>query len=365
MNSSSVTDTTSAVPRVTVFIPAFNVECYIEDAIDSVLQQTFTDFELLIIDDGSTDATPEIVAGYKDDARIRIVTNAENLGRPATRNKGLELARGELIAFLDGDDLCSPERLERQVAYLDAHLDIDGLGTWMTTVDEQGHGSGHIYYEEALTPDEIACEMLIGCAIAQPTMMVRLRAISAFRYDPAFPVAQDYELWVRMIATCRFANLPQALTQYRQHATQATTARSQEQRALIRHVYGRQIAALGMSATELDLVRHECLFRCEGRRPVLEKTGARLDIDYLRWARAWLEALRDGNARIRIYPEPALSHMLAARWLFACRKAARNSPWLQVAVEFFGSSLRRAVASYAWYRLKIRFSRRHASNSAS
>lgn len=356
MNQSTSTRVMNPAPRVTVFIPAFNVERYIAEAVDSVLQQTFSDFELLVVDDGSTDATLEILNRYRSDARVRIVSNAENLGRPATRNKGLDLVHSELIAFLDGDDVCLPDRLEHQVTYLDAHPEIDGLGTWMTTVNEHGQGSGEIFWEEALTPDQIACDMLIGCAIAQPSMMMRMQAFSDFRYNLAFPVAQDYELWTRMIRTCRFANLALPLTQYRLHSTQATTARAKEQRASIRRIYGHQVAALGMSYTELDLARHECFFRHEGRRPVREKTGAPLDIHYLRWARAWLEALRNGNSQYPIYAEPALSHMLAPRWLFACRKAARNSPWRQVAFEFCGSSLLRVVAGYGWHRLKAMFS---------
>ena len=357
-------DVANSTPRVTVFIPAFNVEYFIAEAVDSVLQQTFRDFELLVIDDGSTDATLDILNRYCDDARVRVVSNAQNLGRPATRNRGLDLARGELIAFLDGDDLCVPERLERQVAYLDAHPEIHGLGTWMTIIDELGHGSGNIFYEEALTSAQIACEMLIGCAIAQSSMMVRMRAISLFRYDLTFPVAQDYELWVRMIRTCRFANITQPLTHYRVHATQATTARAEEQRALIRTIYGYQVAALGMAYTERDLAQHECLFRLEGRRPVREKTGAPLDIHYLRWARRWLESIIKGNKKQQIYPEPALSHMLAPRWLFACRKAARNSPLHLIAIEFFYPSLLAAVLSYARQQLKMHFTARRLDENA-
>jgi hypothetical protein len=119
-------------------------------------------------------------------------------------------------------------------------------------------------------------------------------------------------------------------------------------------IYSQQVAALGLPHEEADLVRHECLFKFEGRRPVLERTGAPLDIDYLRWARAWLEAVLDANGRVQIYPEPAFSHMLAARWLFACRKAARNSSTLGVLREIFGSPLRRIMVAYYWRQLKDR-----------
>lgn len=339
-------------PRVTVFIPAFNVERYIAESIESVLAQTYRDFELLVVDDGSTDRTLETLRSYEHDPRVRIIANSTNLGRPATRNIGLDLARGELIAFLDGDDICLPERLQHQVDYLDAHPGITGVGTWMTLIDENSNSSGDIFYEEALDADQVACEMLVGCSIAQGSMMVRKSAITAFRYNEAFPVAQDYELWARMMRTCKFTNIALALTQYRIHSSQATTARSIEQRALVRQVYGHQAAALGITYTDLDLARHECLFRLEGRKPVREKTGAPLDIDYLRWARSWLEAIIENNSRRGIYPEPALSLMVAPRWLFACSKAARNSSWKLVATELLSSkALLKAIGLHAWHKI--------------
>lgn len=353
MTRSSCTLTNDPEPRVTVFIPAFNVDRYISEAVESVLAQTYRDFELLVVDDGSTDRTLEILRTYSYDTRVRIVANSTNLGRPATRNIGLDLARGEFIAFLDGDDVCLPERLQHQVDYLDANPGITGLGTWMTLIDETSNSSGDIFYEEALDADQVACEMLVGCSIAQGSMMVRQSAIASFRYNEAFPVAQDYELWARMIQTCKFTNIALALTQYRIHSRQATTARSEEQLALVRQVYGHQVAALGITYTDLDLARHECLFRLEGRKPVRDKTGAPLDINYLRWARSWLEAIIENNSRQGIYPEPALSLMIAPRWLFACRKAARNSSWKLVARELISSKpLLKAAGLHAWCKIK-------------
>lgn len=345
----------ASAPRVTVFIPVYNSQAYVGAAIDSVLAQTYRDFELLIIDDGSTDGTPSILAEYaKRDSRVRIVTQAENIGQPQTRNHGLDLARSELIAFLDADDMCAPQRLERQVAYLDTHSDIDGVGSWMAWIDEQGKFSCKGLYKLPLDADDIACRTLFECPLAQGTMMLRKVAFSGYRYDNDFIVSEDYELWARMIATRRFANLPEALSYYRYHDTQATTTQNHAQKAFNLTIYGRQVAALGLQHDANDLIHHECLFKFEGRRPVLERTGAPLDIDYLRWARAWLEALIEGNVDHQIYPEPAFSHTLAARWLFACRKAARNSSTLGVLREIFGSPLRRIVVAYYWRQLKDR-----------
>lgn len=345
-------------PRVTVFIPAFNAERYIGDAIESVLAQTYPDFELLIIDDGSTDASAAVICSFETDPRLRAVSHIQNLGQPRTRNHGLEIANGEYIAFLDADDRCIPERIARQVAYLDTHADIDGVGSWMAWMDENGHAIDQPYDELPLAPERIACHMLVECPIAHPTMMLRASALSGYRYNESFAGAEDYELWARMIVKHRFANVSDALVCYRRHAGQATIIHGEIQKADDLRVYQLQLSALGVCGDSSDLIRHECLFKFEGRQPVLERTGAPLDIHYLRWARAWLEGLLEGNTQYRIYPEPAFSQMLAERWLFACRKAARNSPLRWVAREFFASPLRRTVASLYAQRVRHFFTTR-------
>lgn len=315
-------------------MPAFNVEHYIAAAIESVLAQTFTDFELLVIDDGSTDATPALIAAFASDTRLRVVTHAKNLGRPAARNHGIDLARGEYIAFLDADDLCAPHRLYRQVSYLDSHAEIAGVGSWMRCIDARGNELSGQTYCLPTDSDEIACRMIYDCALAQGSMMLRRSAFEHHRYDEAFWIAQDYELWARMIATLKFANQPEPLTSYRRHDSQVSVTHTQAQREADLAIYRRQLAALGVHYTESDLIRHGCLFKYHGREPVLAQTGAPLDVDYLRWARNWLEGLLRANERTGIYPQPAFSRMIVQRWLFVCRKAARNSGWLRVAVEF-------------------------------
>jgi len=325
--------------RVTVFIPAYNVEAYIAEAIESVLAQTFTNFTLLIIDDASTDNTLSVIQSYTDDPRLQVVTHEQNLGRPVTRNEGLDLARTEFIAFLDADDKCTTQRLARQVSYLDSHIDIDGVGSWKTCIDEKGCPAPEGVRKYPLGHHEIACQMLVECPIGQTSLTMRLNAFARYRYDVEFVVAQDYELWARMIETCRFANLPEALTYYRQHPKQSSSTKSHTQRTMDLEIYGRQIDRLGVRNATHDLLMHERFFKFSSRDSVLEHTGKPLDIEYVRWARRWLGALREGNAKNRIYPEPEFSRTLSARWLFAARKAVRNSgPWL-VALELIKCKL--------------------------
>ncbi|UOQ74426.1 glycosyltransferase family 2 protein [Hymenobacter cellulosilyticus] len=117
-------------PRVSVLVPVYNVEAYIQETLRSLLNQTYQDFEIVVVNDRSTDQTAERIAELND-PRIHLYTNEVNLGRAGTDNYGMTLVRGELVAKMDGDDLCHPERLAKQVAFLDAHPEVDIVGSWV------------------------------------------------------------------------------------------------------------------------------------------------------------------------------------------------------------------------------------------
>lgn len=218
-------------PTVTVFIPAYNAAEFLPAAIESVLAQTCADFELLIIDDGSRDATAEIARGWATrDARIRVVSRG-NRGRPATRNEAFDLARGRYLAPLDADDLCLPERLERQVAFMERHPEVALCGS------RNIHLRGPADLQRATLsrsvvrkhpPDVrgIRAVQFFDCAVRQSTAMFRVAVVRArgYRYDPAYPLAEDFELWSRILRQDVVANLPDALVYYRRHDGQSTRA---------------------------------------------------------------------------------------------------------------------------------------------
>jgi glycosyltransferase involved in cell wall biosynthesis len=154
----------SKPPKVTVFIPVYNREKYVGDAIESILAQTFSDFEILLVDDGSTDHSVDLIRSYTD-PRIRLACNEENLGIPKTRNKGVELARGQYMAMLDSDDRAYPHRLEKQVAFLDNHPDYAQVGSWCRMMDAQGHPLKRIK-RQPIFPDDIHAQFLFRCAMS-------------------------------------------------------------------------------------------------------------------------------------------------------------------------------------------------------
>jgi glycosyltransferase involved in cell wall biosynthesis len=200
--------------KVTVLMAVYNGEVYLRDAVDSILSQTYQDFEFLIINDGSTDATREIVLSYQD-PRVRLVDNPNNLGLTRSLNRGLQLATGQLIARQDADDISEPDRLAQQVTFLDNHPDIALVGTWYTRIDALGTPLG-----QANLPcdyPQLSWHLLFYCPFIHGSIMLRKATVSAHVgcYDEAFVYAQDYDFWTRIALALPVANQPQYLVRYR------------------------------------------------------------------------------------------------------------------------------------------------------
>jgi len=217
------------VPVATVFIPAYNAAAYLGQAIESVVAQTHRDFELLVIDDGSRDATREIAAGWAArDPRIQVISR-ENRGRSATRNEAFDRARGRFLAVLDADDLCAPLRLERQVAFMEANPDVALCGArtiHFHDVAELAHAapSRSVLRKHPVDPAGIRAAHFFECAVRQSTAMFRMDTVRArgYRYNPDYPVAEDFELFNRIVANHTVTNLPEVLVHYRRHEHQST-----------------------------------------------------------------------------------------------------------------------------------------------
>lgn len=197
--------------KVSVVLPVYNVEAFIQDTIESLLRQTFRDFELLVLDDCSTDATVEQVRAIQDD-RIRLILNPRNLGRAGTDNASLAHAQGKYIAKMDGDDLCHPTRLARQVTYLDAHPDINVVGSFM-----QNFGGSTYLNRYPITPADSQVLTLFTLPTGNPSAMLRASVFweQGLRYDATLRQSEDYDFCVRYIRQLRIATIPEPLVQYR------------------------------------------------------------------------------------------------------------------------------------------------------
>lgn len=216
-------------PKVSVILPVYNAQKYLREAIDSILNQTFKDFEFIIINDGSRDSSPEIIKSYSDE-RIRYYDNDGNKGLIYTLNRGIDLAKGEYIARMDADDISMPTRFEKQVAYMDSHPDCIVCGT-----DTQSFYNdkikdfiikllpSHYKYDDCT----IKKYLLISACFAHPTVFIRTKTLidNNIRYKEEYKHAEDYKLWIDLCDYGNFHNLHEKLLKYRITPTQITKNR--------------------------------------------------------------------------------------------------------------------------------------------
>ena len=212
-------------PIISVIMPVFNTEKYINECIDSVLAQTYSDFEFIIIDDCSSDRTLEIIKGYSDN-RIKLIQNTENLGLTKNLNRAIDIANGEFIARMDADDICMPTRFEKQLAAFKSNTQLGICGTWF---ENFGDLSGITRY--AISHDEIAFGLLYQSQFCHPTVMFRKSVLdnNELRYNETFTTAQDYELWSRIILKTQAFNIPEVLLKYRFHSQSISSTKKEQQ----------------------------------------------------------------------------------------------------------------------------------------
>lgn len=204
-------------PNVSVLLPVYNCEAYITEAIDSILGQTFKDFELVIINDGSTDSSEEIILSYSDH-RIRYEKNALNSGIITTLNRGLRLCRGKYIARMDADDISYPTRLQKQVDFLDSHSEIGVLGSAVQCFSSSGLGEIMCY---ETNPHKLFSSFLFAesSMLAHPAVMMRrdLFLANDIQYSDSYLHAEDYSLWNELKYVSQLSNLEEPLLLYRLH----------------------------------------------------------------------------------------------------------------------------------------------------
>lgn len=213
-------------PKISVLIPVYNAAKYLEPALESILGQSFGDFECVIVNDGSTDGSEAIILSYND-GRIRYFKNTTNQGLIYTLNRGIQACQGEYIARMDADDIASLDRFEKQVALLDSHHEIGVCGTWYTLFDERGVKTR---IELPVEHDHIVDSMYFHCPIGHPTVMVRRQLLDENKYHASFQASEDYELWTRLMDKTHFYNLPISLLDYRWHAANVSITASSLQR---------------------------------------------------------------------------------------------------------------------------------------
>ena len=224
------------VPAVSVILPAYNCEKFIGKAIQSVLQQTFTDFELIIINDGSTDNTESVIHEVNDQ-RIVYLKNSNNQGLVYTLNKALTHANGKYMARMDADDICLRERLTKQKTFLDQNEDIAVVASTIEFINEQEEKTGIWELDrQTITPAQIRRAILKQNCIAHPTVMMRSEIIKQLKYKGYQKNIEDYDLWLRLLNRgYKIAKLDETLLLYRIHDDSVTSIHLKKTNPFFKH----------------------------------------------------------------------------------------------------------------------------------
>jgi glycosyltransferase involved in cell wall biosynthesis len=208
----------SESPRVSVLMTVYDAAPWLREAVESLINQTYSDWELVVIENGSSDESPGILASYSD-PRIRVCATRENMGRTPALRRALELARGEYIAVLDADDVAEATRLERQVAFLDAHPEISLVGSWTRRIDGEGRAIGE--WTPPVDPSQLRDLLGFANPIVHSAAMYRAESARLVGgYPIEYPYAQDYALWLRLAERAPIAVIGEYLSRHRsQHGS--------------------------------------------------------------------------------------------------------------------------------------------------
>ncbi len=280
-------------------MPVYNGEKYLREAIESILNQSYSDFELLIINDGSSDATEEIILSYKD-SRVRYVKNETNLKLIATLNKGIDMASGKYIVRMDADDVSLPQRLEKQFAFMEANPEVVIAGSWYENI---GSHTGVIEYPTR--HEEIKAGLLYSCPICHPSIIWRIENARE-HFDINFLHAEDYELWSRLILNGTFANIGEVLIKYRIHEESVSRANKETQLQNSIRIRIKQFENVGVKLSAYDSELYTA-FCCANWNTF----NANETIDELKTI---LESLLNANAKSHYFSDSFYSAYLLDKW---------------------------------------------------
>lgn len=302
-------------PLVTVLMPVYNGEKYLKEAIESILSQTFRDFEFLIIDDGSTDKSAEIIASFND-TRIRLERNEINLGLIKTLNKGLKMSKGKYIARMDCDDVSLPKRLSAQASFMENNHEVGVCGSWTKVIGLRKNFVNK--YPES--HKEIQAYLLFNTPFAHPTVIIRKEIIEKYKleYNENYKHAEDYELWSRIIKNTKVSNIKKVLFHYRMHPESISKKNYSIQIENSNKVRLDLLNQLNINPTpkELDIHRR---FICP------DYLNSK---DFISQMEIWFSKILSANEKAKIYEQDYLVKAISNRWFNTCNTNASIGFWI-------------------------------------
>ncbi len=304
-------------PKITVLMPVHNGSPHVREAAQSILNQTFTDFELLVIDDASSDNTVRTLQNLND-PRIRIIESRERLYITGALNIGMTHARGSYIARMDGDDIALPNRLRMQFDYLESHPDT-GLCGALAQVFGTKQG---LFFRPPLSHGEIQSYALFDSPFVHPTVMLRRDYFltNQLTFNPDYRHCEDYELWSRAIRVFPCVNLNCVVLRYRIHSGGVTQSSWSEMDANAARVAARELSALQLNTDTETVKFHRNIGR--GRGLPISRSDELIRVE------RWLQTLLRANDNIKRYPTNDFHRVVSGIWYSACYHAGALGPWM-------------------------------------
>lgn len=242
----------NALPLVSVIIPCYNAEKFVEAAVRSIMLQSYSNLEIIVINDCSTDSTFNILKKLSaEDSRIKLLMNEKNFGLVSTLNKGISVSNGKYIARMDADDISHVNRISIQVKYLESHEAVAMCGGNYILIDEQGREKGRLKYPKG--DENIKAELLFYCPFCHPTVMMRRNVLNEIGlYNEGLVPAEDYELWIRIAEKFPLENLPDFLLYYRWHGNNVTILKKNEQYKALKRSVEINMQSFGFAENFID-----------------------------------------------------------------------------------------------------------------
>jgi glycosyltransferase involved in cell wall biosynthesis len=296
-------------PTLSIIMPAYNAENHIYEAVESILAQSYSDFELVVINDGSTDRTAEIINYFNDD-RISLLNNDSNRGIVFSRNRGILHARGRYIAPFDADDIARRDKFDKQISFLEANPEYGLIGSWAQIIDAQGKRKNNKWKVNA-SAERIPAIMLFRNYFVHSAVVLRREAIPVDGYAEGFDTVEDYRMWASVVRSWKIWNYPDYLVKYRLHnlsITQSKSARLPEKDKMVfRFLY---------EPLQIDMDEHRLslLQTIKSDSPIKEEQTLK-DIE------AFLLLLIKQNNELGLYDSKQLRKVVLNRWLKTCQKA--------------------------------------------
>jgi len=318
-------------PKVSILMCVYNGKEYIRESIESIICQTFNDFEFLTINDGSTDNTEEIILKYSDnDKRINLINNTTNLGISKSLNRGLEIAQGEYIIRMDADDISLPDRIKKQIEFMDKNPDIGFSGSSV-----EAFGAHSNIWSYPVKSELIKIELLFRSCFAHPSIIFRRELFKKYNltYDSDYPSAQDYRLWVQAIQYFKASNIDEVLLKYRCHESQITQDPSVKQQNETEHIIINQLTNLGIKPTDEEINIHlASAYKDFKKEP-----------DLVFKLEKWFCKLIEANEARNIYNKRLFRKVLAYKWYNICKGLVKENPSKKMLKSFYQSPLSESI----------------------